>query len=137
MFSQMIKSIKCEICGHKLRFSQSDTFQAWQDSDIFRLDDIDKLIDGVISDILVLICDNCEITYRYTFKELEKIFRKKLSDQILTMIAKSDLPDPGSMKKTDRLLVYCGKCNGHDGKGACPRMIYDKCELKRLPKNGC
>jgi len=133
----MIKSIPCEICGKKLRFSPADTFHAWQDSEIFRLDDIDKLIDGIINDLLVLVCDQCEITYRYTFKELEKKFRKKLSDQMFTMIAMGDLPDPGSMKKTDRLLVYCGKCNGHDGKGACPKMVYDKCELKRLPKNGC
>lgn len=137
MFSELIKSLPCEACETgKLHYSQRHTFEAWQDSNIFRLDDVDKLVDGVISEILILVCDTCNSRYRYTFKELEKIFRKRLSDRLLTMIAMGDLPDPGSLRPTDRIMVYCGKCSGYDGKGTCPRVIYNKCELKRFPKNG-
>lgn len=136
MFSEMIKSLPCEACEFgKLHYSQRDTFEAWQDSNIFRLDDLPNLIDGVINEVLVFACDRCEAKYRYTFKEIEKIFRKKLSDRLLTMIATGDIPDPGSFNNTNRIIVYCGKCGGMDGKGSCPKVVYEKCELKRLPKN--
>jgi len=135
MFDDMIRYLPCEACETgRLHYSQKDTFEAWQDSNVFRLDDIDKLIDGIISEILVLTCDTCNAKYRYTFKELEKIFRKKLSDRLLKMIAMGDIPDPGSFNPTDRIMIYCGKCGGLDGKGTCPKIIYEKCELKRLPK---
>jgi len=137
MFSDMIKPISCEFCeSGRMYYNHRDTFEAWQDSDIFRLDDMDKLEDGIISEILIMVCDVCQAKCRYTFKEIEKIYRKRLSDKMLTMIAMGDLPDAGSLRPTDRIMIYCGKCNGHDGKGTCPRIIYDKCELKRLPKNG-
>lgn len=106
---------------------------AWQQPEVFRLDDIDKLKDGIISDILVMACTDCGAQARFTLKELDKKFRKKLSHRILTMIGKGYAPDPGAIRKTDRLFFYCGKCGGYDGKGACPKYIYERCELKRMP----
>jgi hypothetical protein len=134
MFSDMIRRLKCESCedGYCI-YSQKETMAAWQQPEIFRLDDIDKLKDGIISDVLVMICNQCGAQSRYTMKEIEKKFRKQLSDRIMTMIAKGDAPDPGSVRRTDRVYIYCGKCNGYDGKGACPREVYDNCVLKRLP----
>ena len=35
----------------------------------------------------------------------------------------------------DKLFFYCGKCNGYDGAGSCPKSIYNKCEIKRFPLN--
>jgi len=107
--------------------------EAWQQPEIFRLDDIDKLKDGIISDILVMVCNQCDSQVRFTLKEIEKKFRKGLSNRILTMISRGDVPDPSSVRKTDRIYVYCGKCNGYDGKGACPMYVYNNCDLKRVP----
>jgi hypothetical protein len=107
--------------------------EAWQQPEVFRLDDLDKLKNGTISDILVMACIECNSQVRYTMREIEKEFRKNLSNRLFTMLGRGDIPDPGSFRHTDRIYVYCGKCNGYDGKGACPRYVYNNCELKRLP----
>ena len=134
MFSDMTKNLPCPVClNHGLYYSQVETSEAWQHPIVFRLDDIDKLRDGVISDILVFICDSCDAEVRYTFKEVELQARKRLTEILLTQIAKGDMPDPGVARKIDRTLIYCGKCGGFDGKGSCPGYIFDGCELKRLP----
>lgn len=134
MFSDMIRKLPCSSCENgSLYYNQKETFESWQHQEVFRLDDIEKLKDGIVSDILVFICNQCEAIERYTFKEVEKKFRKQLSNRILTMVSRGDIPDPGSARKMDRTFIYCGKCSGYDGKGACPRQVYNKCELKRMP----
>jgi hypothetical protein len=134
MFSDMIKYLPCPACENgRLSYSQRLTMEAWQQPEVFRLDDIGKLKDSIISDILVMSCNQCDAEVRYTLKEIEKVFRKQLSNRLFTMVAKGDIPDPGSLRHTDRLFYYCGKCTGYDGKGSCPKYIYDNCELKRLP----
>lgn len=130
----MIRQLPCPYCEiGQLHYNQPATTDAWQSPIVFRLDDIDKLKDGVISEILVFTCDYCEANERYTFKEVELKFRKRLSDIMLTQIARGDMMDPGTMRSMDRTLIYCGKCGGFDGKGACPHLIYDDCKLKRIP----
>ncbi len=114
-------------------YNQKLTFEAWQQPEVFRLDDLGKLKDNIISDILVMTCNQCDVQIRYTLKEIEKEFRRNLSNRLFTMLGRQDIPDPGSLRHTDRLFYYCGKCNGYDGKGSCPKYIYDNCELKRLP----
>ena len=134
MFSDMIRYLKCDSCENgRLMYSQKETMDAWQQPEVFRLDDIDKLKDGIISEILIMVCTDCDTQVRFTMREIEKIFRKNLSDRIFTMISMGNLPDPGGIRNTNRIFYYCGKCNGYDGKGSCPQYIYNNCELKRLP----
>ena len=134
MFSDMIRYLPCDSCENgRLMYNQRLTMEAWQQPEIFRLDDLGKLKDDIISDILVMACTTCEAEVRYTLKEIEKVFRKNLSNRIFIMLGRGDIPDPGSLRKTDRLMYYCGKCTGFDGKGTCPKYIYDNCEIKRMP----
>ena len=134
MFSDMIQHLPCHICEDgKLMFNHRLTFEAWQQPEVFRLDDIGKLKDGIISDILVMTCIKCGAEARYTLKEIEKKFRKNISKRLFTLLGRGDIPDPGSLRRTDRLFFYCGKCTGYDGKGGCPEYIYKGCELKRMP----
>ena len=63
----------------------------------------------------------------------KKKFRKILSNKIITMTATGNLPDPGTIRHSNRVFIYCGKCGGYDGKGACPVVVYENCELKELP----
>jgi len=133
MLSDMIRHLPCNSCDNgRLYYNQKETMEAWQQPEIFRLDDIDKLRDGILSDVLVMACSKCDTQVRFTIREIEKEFRKKLSRRVLTMIARGDIPDPGS-RKTDRIYFYCGKCNGYDGKGSCHEYVYNNCEIKRLP----
>jgi len=130
----MIRNLPCNLCEKGiLIYDHKSTVDAWQQPEVFRLDDIDKLKDEIISDILVLSCDRCGSQTRLTFKEIEKRFRKSLTNKLFTMIGRGDIPDPGSIRRTDRIYIYCNKCSGYDGKGACPKYVYDNCELKKLP----
>ena len=134
MFTEMITDFPCPYClKGQLEYNQRETTEAWYHPIIFRLDDLDKLKDGVISNVLVFTCDYCGASERYTLKEIELKARKRLSDIMLTQIARGDMPDPGAVRKIDRTLIYCGKCGGFDGKGSCPGYIFDDCKLKRIP----
>ena len=134
MFSEMIGKLKCPHCDlGQLDYSKFETYAAWQHPSVFRLDDVDKIVDGIISEILVFGCDSCGATERYTFKEVELKVRKGISDMLLTQIAQSEVPDPGLYRSINRTLIYCSKCGGFDGKGACPSQVYSDCKLKRLP----
>ena len=134
MFSDMIRYLPCKSCENgRMMYNQRLTMEAWQHPDVFRLDDIDKIRDGIISDILVMVCVECDAEERYTMKEIEKVFRKNLSNRLFTMLARGDIPDPGGIVKSNRVFYYCGKCNGFDGKGSCPEFIYNDCKLKRMP----
>ena len=135
MLSDMIKRLPCEACGEgELYYSQVETTNAWSHPDVFIFDNVDKIVDGIMNDVLVFNCTKCDAKIRYTFKEIEKKFRQKLTNRILTMIAMGDMPIPGSTREHGRVVIYCGKCSGYDGKGSCPSRIYDHCELKRLPR---
>jgi len=134
MFSHMVKNLNCDVCDTgRLTFHREETMKAWKQPEIFRLDDVGKLQDGVISELLVFVCEGCGAQVRLTLKELDKKFRKQLTRRMLTDISTGNEPDPGAVRKTDRLFVYCGKCGGYDGKGSCTKYIYDKCDLRRMP----
>jgi len=134
MFSFMVKSLPCEECGEgEIYYDHRETFDAWNQPEIFKLDDVDKLIDGMVSEVLVFVCNKCETRFRFIFKEIEKKFRKILSDRLITMVVTGNLPDPGVIRNSNRVFIYCGKCNGYDGKGGCPMDVYKNCELKVLP----
>jgi hypothetical protein len=129
-----MKELPCPTCGEgQLFYNQRATMDAWQHPAIFKLDDIGKLKDNIISEIMVMSCDRCDAENRLTFEEIEKMFREKLTHIILTDIAQGSMPDPGSLRHTPRIFYYCGKCGGFDGKGSCTKDIYNGCELKRLP----
>lgn len=130
----MFNKIKCEICGKGYLINDTaSTINAWLQPENFKLDNIDKIVDGIIGEVLCFNCSECKAELRYTYKELEKLYRKKLSDKLLTMLAKGEMADPGMVRKSAKIFIYCGKCSGFDGKGTCPEFIYKECKLKRLP----
>ena len=105
MFSDMIRYLKCDSCENgRLMYSQRLTMEAWQQPEVFRLDDLDKLKDNIISDILIMACTDCNTQVRFTLKEIEKEFRKNLSNRLFTMIGKGDIPDPENRLRGEGIL---------------------------------
>jgi len=134
MFSQMIRTLPCTECAKgELYYDAAATSEAWLNPEVFTLEDVDRLVDATISDILVFICIDCGVQVRYTLKEVEKKFRKKLSARLLTMIAMGNLPNIMALDSSRRIMIYCGKCSGYDGKGSCPLAVYNDCDVKRFP----
>jgi len=130
----MFGSLPCNECGGKIYYDQRLTSEAWLRPEIFTLEDVYKLIDSTISEILVFTCIKCNTQVRYTFKEVEKQFRKKLSIRLLTLVAVGNLPNLTSVESIEKVMFYCGKCSGYEGKGSCPLIVYRDCNLKKIPK---
>jgi hypothetical protein len=135
MLDSLWSGLKCASCDiGALEYSSKDTFEAYSEKELFVLDDIETLIGGLIANFLIFKCGNCGTEYRYTYKDIDKIVRKDISNRVMTMYATGEIIGATTpSKELDRVFVYCGKCNGYDGKGSCLLKIFDECKLKRLP----
>jgi hypothetical protein len=130
MLNNILKDIKCPICLEgELEYSQGKTFESY--SEIFDLDSIEEIVDGVIDQYLVFECMECGATPRLRFKDIEFMARKNLTSRIMTMKA-AGLLERGATK-INRFYIYCGHCAGFDGRGSCPKAVYEKCEIKKVP----
>lgn len=128
-----LKDIKCEFCKEgTMQYSQKLTFEDYSLPESFILDDVDKIVDGIINEYLVYVCRKCGSVEKYTHKELEKLERKRISKTVMTLAAKGEI-DKAITSRRDRVLVYCNKCGGLDGKGSCLLQTYKNCKLKKLP----
>jgi len=130
MLDNMIKDLVCPVCEEgDLSYDHGATFKAF--NDIFELEDVVGIVDGVIEQFLVFNCLNCGTKVRLTYKEIEKMLRKDITKRILTLKASGEL-DRG-LTVRNRYYIYCGMCSGFDGRGSCPKVVYDNCNLKKVP----
>ena len=134
MLNNLVDKIECEVCGAILELSKSDTIEDYAIAVTVNNDNIYKKIDEIISKYLVYKCSSCSTKYKYTYKDLEKVLRKELTQKMLVLIARGSMIN--SVAITDKSFFYCGKCNGTDGVGGCFKTIYNSCEIKRFPLNG-
>jgi len=132
MFEHNIIATKCSVCGEgKMCFCPESTFVAYADPQAFSLEDVEKMVDGVMNEYLVYKCTSCGVIERYTFKDIEKAIRKEISKRVVELAVKKEIA--ASLSSKNKVLVYCGRCNGFDGKGSCLIKTYKSCKLKRLP----
>lgn len=128
-----LKDIPCKFCKEgTMHYSQQMTYNTYSLPDTFVLDDIDKIVDGIIAEYLVYVCRECGSIEKFTYKELEKLERKRISKVVIDSAARGEIIKVASLRKS-KVLIYCGKCGGLSGKGDCLLEVYKKCELKKLP----
>jgi len=132
MFNNLLQNLICEKCGiGELFFDRSATQKSYASPTSFTVEEIEATADGILNSYLIFYCTSCGEPTRYTFKEVEKLMRKEITDNIIHSIVRGELLPTVNVR--DKNFIYCGKCTGFSGNGACPKSIYDKCELKRLP----
>jgi len=123
----------CRFCKEgRVYYDPALTFQDYASHESFVLDDIDKIVDGIINQYLVYRCDKCGSVEKFTYEDIEKFERKRISQLVINSIARGEI-EKALTRKKPRVLVYCGKCSGVDGKGSCLIETYQNCKLKRLP----
>lgn len=132
MFGKLANEINCEVCGGEIEFSFSETSLDYSTLIRVNLLDIFSIVDNIVMKHLVYKCNRCGQIYRYTYKDIENKVRKKLTETALSIIASKQLPDVSSISN-DKYFVFCGKCNGIDGSGCCPKSMYNICDIKRFP----
>jgi DNA-directed RNA polymerase subunit M/transcription elongation factor TFIIS len=124
--------IKCSFCGEiAMYYSQKDSFDAYSAPDSFVLEVIDKIVNGILNEYLVYVCENCGSVEKFTYRDIERMERKRISQMVIDQLARMEIVKHAARK--NKVFVYCGKCGGFDGKGSCLIQTYRNCELKRLP----
>ena len=131
MLKSLIQHINCEACGHELIYDPKATFDSYHDELEVTIKNVELKADEIVGKFLIYDCPTCKCSYKYTYKEIEKIIRCETTKQVLLSIARGQMRNMSCIM--DGVLIYCGKCSGFDGKGSCTRKIYEKCEVKRFP----
>lgn len=126
--------IMCPVCESRMRYSQRLTIENFSLPENFVLDDIDKLVDGIIGNYLIYECPVCHAVEKCTYKDLEKIERKRISQMVIDLKARGVMLESGVLSLGNKVMVFCGGCKGFDSKGSCLIETYKTCELKKLPR---
>lgn len=134
MIDNLIDKIDCEICGGELELSTSETIDDYSISLIANASNVFDKVEELIGKYLVYKCVICHAKYKYTYKDLEKALRKSLTQKMLMLVVRGEIVNSEAIR--DKFFFYCGKCNGYDGNGSCPKTVYNNCEIKRFPLNG-
>lgn len=132
MFDKMASEIKCEVCGNDISFIFDKTVDDYIILSKVNAVNVYDSVDKIINKHLVYRCNLCGQLYRYTYKEIELMIRKKIVEKALTVLASTQIPSI-SRVFMDKYMIYCGKCTGIDGSGCCTKTIYEKCDIKRFP----
>jgi len=133
MINFINSNLRCDFCSDGiLYYDPSETTDSYFVPETFMLSEIKEIIDTTINEYLVFKCPVCGMSKKYTLKNIEKKIREDIYKVIKNMVSIKEFKkiDLNSIKK---IFIYCGKCDGFDGKGSCPIRIYKDCKLKRLP----
>lgn len=133
MLKNFVGVIKCEVCGGDLFLDFSSTMDDYSVTILPEVINMSDEIDEYIGKYLVYTCVSCNAFYKYTYKEIEYYLRKHLTERLLKLVIHGQILDTPSV--LDKFFMYCGKCNGFDGKGNCPKTLFNKCKIKRFPCN--
>jgi uncharacterized protein YbaR (Trm112 family) len=133
MINKYIDVLTCDICDGPLNLDPDTTVDEYAIYMAITAKNIHQKVDELIGAYLVYTCMACGHHHKYTTRDVEKRLRKKLTERALLVIIKGFVDESNII--ADQFLIYCNKCKGLDGKGNCPRSIYDKCDIKRFPAN--
>jgi RNase P subunit RPR2 len=132
MLQSLIDNFVCEACGTHLVMDSSATLIAYEDTVDLSIESLVLKVDDIIGKFLVFICPSCGAEYRVTYKDIERIIRRNITQKLLYFLVHEKMD---TQAVNCPVFVYCGKCTGFDGHGACPKSVYDECDIKRFPLN--
>ena len=135
MLKKYADVLLCEVCGGHLFFDGDSTVEDYAIYMALTPNNIHDKVEDLINSYLIYVCESCGRRHKYTTKKVEFLLRKHLTKRALILLVK-DLVDPNKIM-FEKHLIYCGKCQGFDGKGCCPKSIFEACPIKRFPINEC
>ena len=140
MLDIISNGLKCNFCGEGVIYlSQPDTVNDYSIPEALRSttgsDEVifDEIIDRYFTQHIVFKCNVCQALEKLTYREIEKRVRDKLYQYAIMKMAYEGFRSIEAVSFVDKTFIYCGKCTGFNGKGACPIKVYENCKLKRLP----
>ena len=124
---------ECDLCSSPLEISREETLSSYVSVVNTNITNIFNKADSFLNRYMVYVCTVCGNRVRYTYKDVEKKIRKDIMERLLMAITIEYFNT--TVILTDKYYMYCGKCNGFDGRGSCPKIISDKCDIKRFPNS--
>jgi len=133
MLNTFTDVIKCEVCGGDLFLDLEGTIEDYNETLLPSTSNIFKSVEEIIGKYLIFKCVGCSSVYKYTFKDIEYALRRHITEILLLSIVRGEIINNSSF--LDKFFIYCGKCGGFDGRGICPKTVFNKCDIKRFPKH--
>lgn len=134
MLKIFTETIKCELCGGDLYVDTEETLSDYAIVIDTNIANIFDNVEDIINKHMVYVCMSCGNKVRYTYKEIERLLRKAITEKFLMLVAKGLMVDVTALE--GKYFIYCGKCSGYNGRGGCPKQIFNDCSIKRFPING-
>ena len=127
-------NLECEVCGSdEVILDTFLTLSAHKQHLEMNMLHMDEIFKSVICKFSAYKCGDCGTVFYWTYKDVEKKSRRMLTKHLVYSFITNGTKNPIFMKPSEKVLIYCGKCPGFDGSGACLTIIHDSCEFKRLP----
>lgn len=130
----MIYDLKCDQCETGILYLDvSESIDVLSSDELVEYKHIKKYVSSEINRFYVYKCDECGATFRYNIKNILRQQFGNLMEMVLEKAAVNRMLAAQQGKEYKRILVYCGKCSGQDGRGSCMINVFNDCDLKELP----
>jgi len=128
-----MRGLKCEACGEGfLRLDMMESVVALSPQALLTHEQMTEFIDKYMDSYMVFTCPLCEQKFKYTEKEILRKYRETIKDYLFEQAVSNKVAEHLGDGMT-KVLVYCGKCPGQDGKGSCSIEVFNKCDIKEFP----
>ncbi len=131
MLNSFVSLLTCEVCGSDMILDYNGSIDFYKDYIVIDSKDVLKTLDAIMADVIVYKCASCRHTSKHSFSDIETKVRKKLFEKLIMYYGRDLLSKTSSID--NKYLIYCGKCQGFDGHGSCPKDVFNKCDIKRFP----
>lgn len=126
----MFTGIECSKCKGLLLFDEQATINLYNEKLIYKLQDVDTVVESEISKRLVFTCKKCKNQEYLMYSEWEKRARKYLTEKMLKVRTARLLAKYRARGVNEASgIAYCGGCFGYGGDGWCLKDIIKQCEI--------
>jgi len=96
------------------------------------VDESGRLIEDTIQQYLIYRCQNCNSTFKLTYKEWERLFRMKVAWEVMQLKKALMFRNEINMLlvNPDNGITFCGQCDGVDSEGNCYNDVIKQCTIR-------
>jgi len=130
----MIQNLKCNLCETGiLQLDVPESIDALSSDELLEYKHIKRYVASEINRFYIYKCDECGATYRYNLKSILQQQFDSLMEMVTERVMVSRMLESQQGKDYKRILIYCGKCSGQDGRGSCMLGVFNACDMKEFP----
>ena len=125
-------TIKCDKCGKNLFVDERLTFDEYRKDNDYVINSEGEIVDSSLQNYLMYKCVQCGEIYKFTYKDLEKRYRKKIAEDVLLVKQMKEFKHINPQYiDPDNGLEWCGQCKGYAGDGYCLKDIIKQCTIRK------